>query len=92
MAKFVTKPVRVNAWQVNEFSLHKMPSWLRAGYEVKPNGRIGVYLDTPKGKKFVTEGNWIVQYEDDSQSPFAISDENFKARFKELKNEPKTFL
>lgn len=35
--------------------------------------------------KFVSEGNWIVKYEDDSQSPFAISDEKFKERFKEVK-------
>lgn len=85
MPKHVTKPVRVYAWQVNKLSAQELPVWLRSGYVVRPNGKIGVYLDTPNGKKFVGEGNWIVQYEDDSQSPFAISDENFKERFKEVK-------
>lgn len=34
-------------------------------------------------KAFAGEGSWIIQYEDNSQAPFVLSDKKFRERFKE---------
>lgn len=36
-----------------------------------------------RGKTYAIEGSWVVQFEDNSQAPFVISDKKFKERYKE---------
>lgn len=87
MGKFVTLPVRVNAWYIVPDQVDLLPDWLKEGLvkrREKGKIRIGVYFEGSKGKAFAGEGSWIIQYEDNSQAPFVLSDKKFRERFKEL--------
>lgn len=87
MGKFVALPVRVNAWYIVPDQVDLLPDWLKEGLvkrREKGKIRIGVYFEGSKGKVFAGEGSWIIQYEDNSQAPFVLSDKKFRERFKEL--------
>lgn len=83
MGKFVARPVRVNAWYIVPDQVDLLPDWLKEGLvkrREKGKIRIGVYFEGSR-KTFADEGSWVVQYEDNSQAPFVISDKKFKERY-----------
>lgn len=87
MGKFVARPVWINAWHIVPDQVSLLPDWLKDGLvrrREKGKIRIGVYFEGSKGKTFADEGSWVVQYEDNSQAPFVISDKKFKERYKPL--------
>ena len=87
MGKFVARPVQVNAWYIVPDQVDLLPDWLKEGLvKLREKGkiRIGVYFEGSKGKAYAAEGSWIIQYEDNSQAPFVLSDKKFRERFKEL--------
>lgn len=86
MGKFVARPVWVNAWHIVPDQVSFLHDWLKEGLvkrREKGKIRIGVYFEGSKGKAFADEGSWVIQYEDNSQAPFVISDKKFKERYKE---------
>lgn len=87
MGKFVARPVWINAWRIVPDQVSLLPDWLKDGLvkrRAKGKMRIGVYFEGSKGKAFADEGSWVIQYEDNSQAPFVLSDKKFRERFKEL--------
>lgn len=86
MGKFVARPVWVNAWHIVPEQVSLLPDWLKGGLvkrREKGKMRIGVYFEGMRGKTYAIEGSWVVQFEDNSQAPFVISDKKFKERYKE---------
>lgn len=86
MGKYMARPVQVNAWHIVTTQVRFLPSWLKDGLverEEKGKIRIGVYFEGARGKAYAAEGSWVVQYDDNSQAPFAITDKKFRERFEE---------
>lgn len=86
MGKYIARPVQVNAWHIVTTQVRFLPSWLKDGLverEEKGKIRIGVYFEGARGKAHAAEGSWVVQYDDNSQVPFAITDKKFRERFEE---------
>ena len=86
MGKFVARPVWVNAWHIVPEQVSLLPDWLKGGLvkrREKGKMSIGVYFEGMRGKTYAIEGSWVVQFEDNSQAPFVISDKKFKERYKE---------
>lgn len=86
MGKFVARSISVNAWRIVPDQVDLLPDWLKEGLvkrREKGKNSIGVYFEGSKGKAFAGEGSWIIQYEDNSQAPFVLSDKKFRERFKE---------
>ena len=85
MGRYITKPVRVSAWNIVPEQVSFFPDWLKDGLvkrREKGKMRIGVYFEGSRGKSYAGEGSWVVQYEDNSQAPFVISGKKFKERYK----------